>query len=110
MTRKHLGTAILALATLTLAPSWPAAALAQTTFTVAGGLNLASVAVSEDEGLTPESVTRRRTRTSRCSSPRRTMLRRYVGGRVPNPIRSKRSSNTSSAIRPSRRASGARRQ
>ena len=58
MTRKHLGTVILALATLTLAPPWPAAALAQTTFTVAGGLNLASVAASADEGVTPESVTR----------------------------------------------------
>ena len=58
MTRKHLGTVLLALAALTLAPPWPAAALAQTTFTVAGGLNLASVAVSADEGVTPESVTR----------------------------------------------------
>ncbi len=58
MNRNHFGTVILALATLTLAPSWPGTALAQTTFTVAGGLNMASVAVSEDEGLSPESVTR----------------------------------------------------
>ena len=58
MNRNHLGTVILALATLTLAPPWPGVALAQTTFTVAGGLNMASVAVSEDEGLSPESVTR----------------------------------------------------
>lgn len=53
---------------------------------------------------------RRCPRTSRCSSPRGTMLRRQVGDRAPNPIRSKRSSSTSSAILPSRRASGAPRQ
>ena len=58
MNRRHLGTVILALATLALAPPWSGTALAQTTFTVAGGLNMASVAVSEDEGLSPESVTR----------------------------------------------------
>lgn len=57
MTRNHLGTVCLALATITL-PLWPGATLAQTTFTVAGGLNMASVALSEDEGLSPESVTR----------------------------------------------------
>ena len=57
MNRNHLGTVILALATLTLAPPWSGVALAQTTFTVAGGLNMASVAVSE-EGLSLESVTR----------------------------------------------------
>ena len=58
MTRNHLGTVFFALAAVTLVPLWPGATLAQTTFTVAGGLNMASVAVSEDEGLSPESVTR----------------------------------------------------
>ena len=59
MTRNHLGTVILALAAITLAPPWPHAAMAQTRLTVAGGLNLASV-TAEAEGLsvTPESVTR----------------------------------------------------
>lgn len=58
MTRNHLGTVFSALAAVTLAPLWPGAALAQTTFTVAGGLNIASVALSPDEGVSPESVTR----------------------------------------------------
>ena len=57
MTRNHLGTVVLALATITLAPPWPHAAMAQTRLTVAGGLNLATVA-ADAEGLTPESVTR----------------------------------------------------
>ena len=57
MTRNHLGTVILALAAITLAPPWPHAAMAQTRLTVAGGLNLATVA-ADAEGLTPESVTR----------------------------------------------------
>ena len=43
MTRNHLGTVVLALATITLAPPWPHAAMAQTRLTVAGGLNLATV-------------------------------------------------------------------
>ncbi|MXW17902.1 MAG: PorT family protein [Gemmatimonadetes bacterium] len=58
MIRNHLGTIVLALAATTLAPSVPAAALAQTTVTISGGLNMASVALSEDEGVSPESVTR----------------------------------------------------
>ena len=57
MTRKNLGTIVLALATITLAPPWSDAAMAQTKLTVAGGMNLASV-TAEAEGLTPESVTR----------------------------------------------------
>lgn len=58
MTRNHLGRIVFALAAVTLAASWSGAALAQTTFTVAGGLNMASVAASEDGGVSPESVTR----------------------------------------------------
>ena len=58
MTRNHLGTVFFALATVTLVPMWPGAALAQTTFTFAGGLNMASVALSPDEGVSSESVTR----------------------------------------------------
>ncbi|MDE2793533.1 MAG: porin family protein [Gemmatimonadota bacterium] len=58
MTRNYLGTVFFALATVTLVPMWPGAALAQTTFTFAGGLNMASVALSPDEGVSPESVTR----------------------------------------------------
>ena len=59
MTRNHLGTTILALATMTLAPPWSDAAMAQTRLTVAGGMNRATVA-AEAEGLTitPESVNR----------------------------------------------------
>ena len=58
MTRNHLGTVFFALATVTLVPMWPGAALAQTTLTFAGGLNMASVALSPDEGVSSESVTR----------------------------------------------------
>ena len=58
MTRNHLGTVVLALAAITLAPPRPVAAVAHTRLTVAGGVNLASAAVSEDEGLSLESVTR----------------------------------------------------
>ena len=47
-----------ALVAITLVPLWPGAAPAQTAFTLTGGLNMASVAVSENEGLSPESVTR----------------------------------------------------
>ena len=58
MARNHLGMGIPVLVAITLAPPWPSAALAQTTFTFAGGLNMASVALSPDEGVSPESVTR----------------------------------------------------
>ncbi len=59
MTRKYFHSTIPALTAITLAATGPDAAVAQTELTVAGGLNMASVAV-DTEGLTisPESVTR----------------------------------------------------
>ena len=59
MTRKNLGTIVLALATITLALPWPDAVTAQTRLTVAGGLNRATAALEADGvTLTPESVNR----------------------------------------------------
>ena len=59
MTMKRFQTAILALTATALGSAGPAAAAAQTSLTMAGGLNLASVTM-ETEGLSisPESVTR----------------------------------------------------
>lgn len=59
MTMRHFQPTILALTATAVAAASPAAAAAQTSLTVAGGLNLASVTM-ETEGLSinPESVTR----------------------------------------------------
>lgn len=58
MTRNHLVATFFALTAITVAQAWPGPAVAQTKVTMAGGLNLASVAVSVDEDVDPESVAR----------------------------------------------------